>query len=588
MTYESRRHLWWRAVGLLRGEVTPYVALRLTEVLLLVVFGAAMNALAPLALKWIIDGLSGEGRVPLGAGVLVGFYAVSQWLGRSSAELRTLRYARAERQVLRTLNERLFAHVLRLPLRYHLTRQTGAVSQTIDNGLEGVRLILHHLVFTVLPVCAEMLLAAYVLGRLRQPVFLVLFCGAALCYAVVFGRSARRIGDSARDAAATRVAAGAVMTDGLLNFETVKAFGAERLVTGKAGRALERSEAAWVHFYRRYERNGLAVAAVFALFLAATLISAVHAVRSRSLTVGGFVLVNTYMLQLVRPAEMLGFAVQGFAQGAALLEKAMGLLAVAPEPAAGASLPDTLQGTLDFDRVTLRYDPERAALEAVSFTAAAGSTLGIVGQSGSGKSSIVRLLLRLIEPESGEIRLGGFVLNGIAPQALRSAIAVVPQDVVLFDDSIEFNIAVAKPRASRDEVHEAARVAQLEEFVGALPDGYDTVVGERGVRLSGGERQRIAIARAALRRPLVYVFDEATAALDSRTEQAVLASLRAMAGAATTVLIAHRLASVVHAECILVLHAGRVVECGRHEALLQAGGRYAALWAAQHPGAAAA
>ena len=588
MTYDSRRHRWWRAVGLLRGEVTPYVALRLTEVLLLVLFGAAMNALAPLALKWIIDGLSGQGRVPLGAGVLVGLYAVSQWLGRSSAELRTLRYARAERRVLRTLNERLFAHVLRLPLRYHLTRQTGAVSQTIDNGLEGVRLILHHLVFTVLPVCAEMLLAAYVLGRLRQPVFLVPFCGAALCYAVVFGRSARRIGDSARDAAATRVAAGAVMTDGLLNFETVKVFGAERLVTGKAGRALERSEAAWVHFYRRYERNGLAVAAVFALFLAATLISAVHAVRSRSLTVGGFVLVNTYMLQLVRPAEMLGFAVQGFAQGAALLEKAMGLLAVAPEPAAGASLPDTLQGTLDFDRVTLRYDPERAALEAVSFTAAAGSTLGIVGQSGSGKSSIVRLLLRLIEPDSGEIRLGGFVLNGIAPQALRSAIAVVPQDVVLFDESIEFNIAVAKPRASRDEVHEAARVAQLEEFVGALPDGYDTVVGERGVRLSGGERQRIAIARAALRRPLVYVFDEATAALDSRTEQAVLASLRAMAGAATTVLIAHRLASVVHPDCILVLHAGRVVECGRHEALLQAGGRYAALWAAQHPGTAAA
>ncbi|MDA8348070.1 MAG: ABC transporter ATP-binding protein [Pseudomonadota bacterium] len=588
MTYESRRHRWRRAIGLLRGEVTPYVALRLTEVLLLVLFGAAMNALAPLAMKWIIDGLSGQGRFPLGAGVLVGFYAVSQWLGRSSVELRTLRYARAERRVLRTLNERLFSHVLRLPLRYHLTQQTGAVSQTIDNGLEGVRLILHHLVFTVLPVCAEMLLSAYVLGRLRQPVFLVLFCGAALCYAVIFGRSARRIGDSARDAAATRVAAGAVMTDGLLNFETVKAFAAERLVTGKAGRALERSEAAWVHFYRRYARNGLAVAAVFTLFLAATLICAVHAVRTRSLTVGGFVLVNTYMLQLVRPAEMLGFAVQGFAQGAALLEKAMALLTVAPEPAAGVSLPDTLQGTLEFDRVTLRYAPGRAALEAVSFTVAAGSTLGIVGQSGSGKSSIVRLLLRLIDPESGEVRLGGFVLSGVAPQALRSAIAVVPQDVVLFDDSIEFNIAVAKPRASREEVHEAARIAQLEEFVGALPEGYDTVVGERGVRLSGGERQRIAIARAALRRPLVYVFDEATAALDSRTEQAVLASLRAMAGAATTVLIAHRLASVVHAECILVLHAGRVVECGRHEALLQAGGRYAALWAAQHPGTAAA
>jgi ATP-binding cassette subfamily B protein len=588
VSWESRWRQWREAVRLLHGEVTPFVALRLTEVLLLVLFGAAMNALAPLALKWIIDGLSGQGHIPFASGVLVGLYAASQWLGRSSAELRALRYARAERRMLRTLNERLFAHVLCLPLRYHLTRQTGAVSQIIENGLEGVRLILHHLVFTVLPVCAELLLAAYVLHRLHQPVFLGLFCGAALCYAVLFGHSARRIGDSARDAAETRVAAGAVMTDGLLNFETVKAFGAEPLVTGKAGEALARSEAAWVQFYRGYARNGLAVAVVFAVFLAATLTYALHAVRAGTLTVGGFVLVNTYMLQLVRPAEMLGFAVQGFAQGTALLEKAMALLAVVPEPVTGVSLPVALTGTIEFDRVTLRYASERAALEALCFTVAAGSTLGIVGQSGSGKSSIVRLLLRLIEPERGEIRLGGLALNRIAPRALRSAIAVVPQDVVLFDDSIEFNIAVAKPRASREEVRQAARIAQLEEFVAGLPDGYDTVVGERGVRISGGERQRIAIARAALRRPLVYVLDEATAALDSRTEQAVLARLQAMAGSATLVLIAHRLASVMHAECILVLHDGRVVECGRHEALLQVGGRYAALWAAQHPGAAAA
>ncbi|MGC8517676.1 MAG: ATP-binding cassette domain-containing protein [Steroidobacteraceae bacterium] len=588
MSRRSRRYPWREAVGVLRGEVTPFVALRLSEVLLLVLLGAAMNALAPLALKWIIDGLSGQGRIPLTAGALVGLYATCQWLGRSSAELRALRYARAERRMLRTLNERLFAHVLCLPLRYHLTRQTGALSQTIENGLEGVRLILHHLVFTVLPVCTELLLAAYVLDRLHQPAFLGLFCGAALCYAVVFGRSARRIGDSAREAAATRVAAGAVMTDGLLNFETVKAFGAERLVTGKAGRALERSESAWMQFYRGYARNGLAVAAVFALFLAATLAYALHAVRAGALTVGGFVLVNTYMLQLVRPAEMLGFAVQGFAQGAALLEKAMALLALAPEPASGASLPPALQGTIEFDRVTLRYGPGRVALESLSFTLGAGATLGIVGESGSGKSSIVRLLLRLIEPESGVIRLGGVALTEISPQALRGAIAVVPQDVVLFDDTIEFNISVAKPQASREEVQQAVRVAQLEEFVAALPDRYDTVVGERGVRISGGERQRIAIARAALRRPLVYVFDEATSALDSRTEQAVLTGLRATAGSATTVLIAHRLASVVHAQCILVLHGGRVIECGRHESLLQAGGRYAALWTAQHPSAAAA
>ena len=588
MTSLSRRQRWRDAVEVVRAEVTPYVARRLVQVLSLVVFGAAMNAVGPLALKWLIDGVSGQRPVRLAVGVLVGLYAGSQWLGRSSAELRALQYARAERRILRTLNERLFAHVLCLPLRYHLTRQTGAVSQTIENGLEGVRLILHHLVFTVLPVCAELMLAGFVLYRLHQPVFLGLFSGAALCYAVVFGRSARHIGDSAREAAATRVAAGAVMTDGLMNFETVKAFGAESLVRGKAGRALERSEAAWIHFYRRYARNGLAVAAVFAVFLAATLAYAVRAVHAGSLTLGGFVLVNTYMLQLVRPAEMLGFGVQGFAQGAALLEKAMVLLSVVPESVSGAPVPRTLDGGIEFDRVTLRYAPGRAALESLSFTVGAGATLGIVGESGSGKSSIVRLLLRLVEPESGVIRLGGLALTEVSPGALRGAIAVVPQDVVLFDDTIEFNITVAKPQASRAEVEHAVRIAQLEEFIAALPERYDTVVGERGVRISGGERQRIAIARAALRRPLVYVFDEATSALDSRTEQAVLTRLRAAAGSATTVLIAHRLASVVHAQCILVLQGGRVIECGRHEALLQAQGRYAALWAAQHPGAAAA
>ena len=588
MTSLSRRQRWRDAVEVVRGEVTPYVARRLVQVLSLVVFGAAMNAVGPLALKWLIDGVSGQRPVRLAVGVLVGLYAGSQWLGRSSAELRALQYARAERRILRTLNERLFAHVLCLPLRYHLTRQTGAVSQTIENGLEGVRLILHHLVFTVLPVCAELMLAGFVLYRLHQPVFLGLFSGAALCYAVVFGRSARHIGDSAREAAATRVAAGAVMTDGLMNFETVKAFGAESLVRGKAGRALERSEAAWIHFYRRYARNGLAVAAVFAVFLAATLAYAVRAVHAGSLTLGGFVLVNTYMLQLVRPAEMLGFGVQGFAQGAALLEKAMVLLSVVPESVSGAPVPRTLDGGIEFDRVTLRYAPGRAALESLSFTVGAGATLGIVGESGSGKSSIVRLLLRLVEPESGVIRLGGLALTEVSPGALRGAIAVVPQDVVLFDDTIEFNITVAKPQASRAEVEHAVRIAQLEEFIAALPERYDTVVGERGVRISGGERQRIAIARAALRHPLVYVFDEATSALDSRTEQAVLTRLRAAAGSATTMLIAHRLASVVHAQCILVLQGGRVIECGRHEALLQAQGRYAALWAAQHPGAAAA
>lgn len=588
MTVGSRLRRWRDVLHLVRGEVTGYVGVRLAEVLGLVLFGAVMNALAPLALKWIVDGLTGQGTVGASVPLLVALYAFSQWLARSSAEVRALRYARAERRILRTLSERMFAHVLRLPMRFHLSRQTGAVSQTIDNALDGMRLILHHLVLTVLPVCAELTVAAAVLARLDQPVFIALFCIAAVCYAVLFGRSADGIAASARQAAAARVAAGAVMTDGLLNCEAVKSFGAEGPISGRAARALEHSERAWIAFHRRYTANGLAVAAIFAMSLTATLVLALHGVRARRLTVGGFVLVNTYMLQLVRPAEMLGFAVQGFAQGTAMLDKGLALLTEIPEPAAGAPLRSGSPGALEFERVSLAYEPGRAALEDVSFALAAGSTLGIVGQSGSGKTSIARLLLRLVEPDGGVIRLDGVPIAEIAPEALRDAIAVVPQDVVLFDDTIEYNIAVARPQARREDIERAVRLAQLEELIRSLPQGRDTRVGERGVQLSGGERQRIAIARAALRRPLIYVFDEATAALDSRTEQRILEALHTLSRSATTLLIAHRLASIRHAERIVVLHGGRLVESGSHEALLCIGGHYAALWHAQHSDAAAA
>ncbi len=579
----------WRGVlGLVCGEITPYVRRRLVEVVGLVLLGAVANALAPLVLKAIVDALTGQRVVALSGEVLVGLYAVMQWLSRSSTEVQALRYACAERRMLRTLNARLFDHVLSLPLRFHLRRQSGAVSQTIDNGLQGMRLILHQFVFTVLPIGAELSVAAGVLMRFARPQFLALFCVAAICYGWLFGRSAARIADSARAAAAAGVEAGAIMTDGLLNYEAVKCFGAERLIGAKASAALGRSERTWLSFYRHYSGNGLAVAAVFALFLGTSLLWALHSVRAGHLTVGGFVLVNAYMMQLVRPAEMLGAAAQGVARGAALLEGAMELLGEPAEPLAGVSLRQEQRGALEFERVRLSYEPGRAALQEVSFSVSPGATVGIVGQSGSGKSAIVRLLLRLLEPEAGVIRLDGLPIECIAPEALRAAIAVVPQDPVLFDDTIAYNILVAAPHASREELERAARLAQLGEFIASLPQGYETVVGERGVRLSGGERQRIAFARAALRRPLIYVFDEATAALDSRTERAILSNLRAVCATATTLIVAHRLSSVMHAGGILVLHRGRVVESGTHEQLLGAQGHYAALWSAQLASATAA
>lgn len=574
-------HRWRGVLGLVRGQITPYVRWRLAEVMGLVLLGAVANALAPLVLKIIVDALTGQRGTVLSGEILVGLYAAMQWLSRSSTEVQALRYACAERRMLRTLHARLFSHVLSLPLRFHLRRQSGAVSQTIDNGLQGLRLILHQVVFTVVPVGVELAVAAGVLMRFVRPLFLVLFCIAAICYAWLFGRSAARIADSARAAAAAGVEAGAIITDGLLNYEAVKCFGAERLIAAKATGALGRSERTWLAFYRHYSGNGLAVAAVFAVFLAASLLCALHSVRAGRLTVGGFVLVNAYMMQLVRPAELLGAAAQGVAQGTALLEGAMQLLTEPAEPLAGVPLRRGQCGALEFERVTLSYEPGRAALREVSFSLSPGATVAIVGQSGSGKSSIVRLLLRLLEPDAGVIRLDGVPIECIAPDALRAAIALVPQDPVLFDDTIAYNILVAAPNASHEELERAVRLAQLGEFIGSLPQGYETVVGERGVRLSGGERQRIAIARAALRRPLIYVFDEATAALDSHTEQAILSNLRAVSANATTLIVAHRLSSVMHAGGILVLHRGRLVESGTHEQLLRAQGHYAALWSAQ-------
>lgn len=582
----SRR--WRRLLILIQQEATPYVRRRLAQVLGLVLVGAVVSGLAPLALKWIVDGLSIRGRVPAAAWLLLALYASSQWMVRSAGELRALIYARAERRILRRLSEQTFGHLLSLPLRFHLSRQTGAVGQTLDSGLEGLRMVLRHLVFTVLPVCAELTTSAIVLWRLDQPVFLILFCLAGGCYAFAFGHSAGRIARAAREATASRIKAGGVVTDGLLNFEAIKCYGAEELLRRKAGRALAHSERAWLVFHKRYARNGLIVALVFGLFLAATLAWALREVHLGLMSVGGFVLVNTYMLQLVRPAEMLGYAVQGVSHGAALFDQLLTLLDERPQLSTGGAVRAGSRGAIEFDRVTLSYRSRRTALVRVSFAVAAGDTLGIVGESGAGKSSVLRLLLRLVEPDQGVIRLDGAPLTTIAPAALRHVIAVVLQDTVLLDDTIEYNIAIGCPHCNRREIERAAQLAQLHEFIRSLPKGYATVVGERGVRLSGGERQRIAIARAALRRPLIYVFDEATASLDARTERSILDSLREASRTATTLVIAHRLTSVISADSIVVLHGGQVAETGTHEALLRASGRYAALWAAQRGGVVAA
>ncbi len=573
------------AFGLIWLHTDRFVKVRLLMAVSCLVLAAIFTALGPVALKNVVDAIAGDSTgTEVSITVLVILYVLTQWLARGTGEVRALLYAYAERRMFRTLSEKLFAHVMRLPLRFHLGRQTGAIGQTLQNGLEGYQLILHHAVFTFLPVVAELATIVIVLWRLDQPIFFAFYAGAALCYAIVFGFTVSKVMRTANAASATSIDASATMTDSILNYETVKYFTAEPVVQEKVSRALMKTERHWVSFYRLYSVSGLAVATTYAAFLALTILYAVGQVQAGAMTIGGFVLVNTYMLQIIRPIEMLGYAVQGLSQGIAMLDSMLTLLREKPEPDdADATAATTGPGSLEFDAVAVAYRSDRTILNDVSFRIPAGKTLGIVGTSGAGKSTIVRLVTRLLEADSGRILLDGVPISQLPLSLVRRAIAVVPQDTVLFNDTIGYNIAFGKHGCTQNEIEDAARVAHLHDFITSLPDGYQTQVGERGVKLSGGEKQRVSIARAALKHPRIYVFDEATSALDSRTERQILRNLREISSMHTTLVIAHRLSTVVHADEIVVLEQGTIVERGTHSSLFEQNGRYAALWRAQHP-----
>jgi ABC-type transport system involved in Fe-S cluster assembly fused permease/ATPase subunit len=575
---------------LIWSDANRLVKVRLATVVSLVITASVLTALGPIALKLVVDGFTGQTKgTPLSPLLLIGLYVLSQWLARSIGELRGLVYARAERRMFRTVSERLFAHLMHLPLRFHLERQTGAVNQTLENGLQGYQLILHHLVFTFLPVTAELGTIVLVLTRLAHPVFLGLFCGALLCYTAAFARAAKTVSLAAKTASSAHIAANAAMTDSILNYETVKYFTAEALVQEKVSEALARTEVQWVDFYRRYAVNGLGVATIFGTFLAATVLYAAHEVQEARMTVGDFVLVNSYMLQLVRPVEMLGYAMQGLSQGVAMLDEMLALFREIPESRrADDRAPPIGAGQLEFEAVFLSYTPDRSVLKDVSFKIPAGKTLAVVGASGSGKSTLVRLLVRLLEPDEGRILLDGVPIASMSLRTLRQAVAVVPQEPLLFDDTIAYNIGFGKEGATRIEIEQAAKLAHLHEFILGLPDQYSTRIGERGVKLSGGEKQRLSIARAAIKQPRIYVFDEATSSLDSVSERGIIQNLQDLAQLSTTLVIAHRLSTVVHADEIAVLDCGTIVETGTHAALLRRGGRYATLWAAQQAGPVAA
>ena len=590
----------------LRADIDGPVAWKLGATALLVVAGGLLAGLAPLALKGMIDTAGTPASNTLASSRTTPVFAAAYLLALCStrllSEVRPMLIASAEQRIYGRLRKRFFAHVLNLPLAFHRDRQSGALVQSLQQAIVGYQIVIFNLVNSVVPVLVEIITVTLVLHSLGEPLLMTTFAASALAYLAALRFRGAGVGSSARGVSEAGIDANGMLMDGLLNVETIKCFGAEettRVRFDAANRLLERR---WAIFQRERLSVGLTSAAVFALSMGALLAVAVHGVLHGRLTVGGFILANVYMLQMARPLEMLGTAVRDLSQAVEFIRPLTDVLTQAsdtPEDEDGSPVGCMTSGTapktridqpvadrggalnLSFREVCFAYSGGRAVLDGLSLDIPAGRRVAIVGASGSGKSSLVRLLLRLDRPQAGTIMLGGRAIDTLPVREVRKLIAVVPQDTMLFNQTVAFNIGVGKSDATRREIERAARLAEVHEFICSLPAGYETVVGERGLKLWGGERQRLAIARAILRNPKIYVFDEATSMLDTVTEMRVLQNLKNVSEGVTTVTVAHRLSSVQDADEIVVLGGGKVVERGHHTTLLASGGDYARLWRAQ-------
>ncbi len=552
------------------------VAAKIATVMVPIAYSRAVDALAP-------KGASAVIVLPVAMILAYGLLRIG---ASSFGELRDALFAAVQQRAVRTVALETFRHLHRLSLRFHLERQTGALGRVIDRGTDGIESVLRLAVFNVLPTLFEVLLVTLVLWRVfdwRFASITLLAVGSYLAFTVGFTGVRLRIRRTMNE---TDNEAKNKALDSLINHETVKYFGNEEHEARKFDESLARYERAAVRSQVTLNVLNTGQAIIVAVGLAAVMLLAAEGVRAGTMTVGKFVLVNTYLLQLYQPLNFLGFVYREIRQGLLDMEQMFQLLDapidIRDRPSARAlSPPERLAGRIEFEDVRFGYRPEREILRGLSFTVAAGGTLGIVGPTGSGKSTITRLVFRFYDPTGGRILIDGADIREVTQASLRAAIGIVPQDTVLFNDTIGYNIAYGRPGASEAEIERAARLARIHDFVRRLPEGYATRVGERGLKLSGGEKQRVAIARTLLRNPRILILDEATSALDTGTEREISAALSGLERGRTTLIIAHRLSTVVEADEILVLDLGQVVERGTHAELLAAGGLYARMWAMQ-------
>jgi ATP-binding cassette subfamily B protein len=548
----------------------------------------SVNVYVPILYKRAVDALSpGHAAVVAVPVALIIGYGLARVAAQISAELRDAVFAKVGQRAVRQVALATFRHLHALSLRFHLDRQTGGLSRAIERGIRGTEFLLSYLLFSVVPTLFEILLVCGILWGFYNASFALLTFAIivgyiAFTFAVTDWRVKFRREMNERDSEANTKA-----IDSLLNFETVKYFANEDHEAERFDKALRAYERAAVKSQTTLSALNIGQGMIIAGGLVTVMLLAGRGVASGTMTIGDFVLVNSYLVQLYLPLNVLGMVYRNIKQSLTDLESMFRLLHVQAEVAdrPGAPPLQVPLGDVVFDHVAFRYDPRRPILHDVSFHVPAGGTLAIVGPSGSGKSTIARLLFRFYDVDEGAIRIDGQDIRDVTQTSLRRAIGVVPQDTVLFNDTVRYNIAYGRPGAGDAEIEEAARHARIADFIRTLPDGYRSMVGERGLKLSGGEKQRVAIARVILKEPRILIFDEATSALDSKTEQAIQASLDEVSSDRTTLIIAHRLSTVVNADEILVLDEGRVVERGTHGSLLARGGVYAAMWARQQEAA---
>jgi ATP-binding cassette, subfamily B, heavy metal transporter len=575
------RHDWQTLRALL-----PYLLQfkwRLGISLTCLILAKVATVTTPLYLKHVIDALSVPPTllaVPVAA--LVG-YGFARLMGSLLGEVRDAVFARVIQGTVRTVARSVFEHLLNLSLRFHLARQTGGMSRDIERGTKGIGFLLNFTVFNILPTLLEIAMVTGILLSRYQGWFAVVTLGTIGIYVVftlsvtewrtVFRRSMNDLDSRANSKA----------IDALINYETVKYFNNERYESARYDRNLAQWEASAIKNQISLTMLNAGQGAIIAIGVTLIMTMAARGVVRHSMSVGDVVLVATYITQLYAPLNFLGFVYREMKHSLADMERMFGILETGAEvtdrPNARPMEPGPV--TVRFEQVDFSYDVDRGILHGLSFEIPAGKTLAVVGASGAGKSTLARLMFRFYDPTGGRISFNGVDTRELTQDSLRARIGIVPQDTVLFNDSIYYNIAYGRHEAPREAVIEAARSAHIHDFIASLPRGYDTQVGERGLKLSGGEKQRVAIARTLLKNPPVLIFDEATSALDSHTEKAIQHELTEISANRTTLIIAHRLSTIVDADSILVLDAGRMIEQGSHAELLAADGRYAEMWRLQ-------